>query len=373
MTKHKHRWTYKEAQALFDGVDAYGTGKWKEILKDPRFSAILVDRSNVDLKDKWRNIHAGLNGSRSRGKVKTLTTRKNTNPRLTYPVPLAVISPIEYGGSSHVEHGGSSHLKYGGSSHIEYGGGSIEYGGRPHIEHGGRPHIEHGGRPHIEHGGRPHIEHGGSPHIEHGDRLLIEHGGSPHTEHGGSPHIEHGGRPHIEHGGSPQIEHGGSPHIEHGGSPHIEHGGIPHIEHSGRLHIEHGGIPHIQHGGSSANKKPPPTHGEMISEAPASIEDPNGLNLDAICYSIEVDDCYKFKDNHNKEDAEPAGAETVEEIASTAAFWVAAAENRELAAIKGCEKADKLAELLAESIAGLQAAEEIYEKCKREGYVLFAS
>ena len=50
MTKHKHRWTRKEEEALYDGVKEYGTGKWKEILKDRRFSAILVDRSNVDLK-----------------------------------------------------------------------------------------------------------------------------------------------------------------------------------------------------------------------------------------------------------------------------------------------------------------------------------
>lgn len=87
---------------------------------------------------------------------------------------------------------------------------------------------------------------------------------------------------------------------------------------------------------------------------------------------MQVDDCYKFKDNHNKEDAEPVGAETVEEIASTAAYLVAEAENLELAAIKGCEKADKLAELLVESIAGLRVAEEIYEQCKLV-YITFLS
>nr|GEZ19496.1 hypothetical protein [Tanacetum cinerariifolium] len=60
-------------------------------------------------------------------------------------------------------------------------------------------------------------------------------------------------------------------------------------------------------------------------------------------------DCYKFKDNHNKEDAEPAvAAETEEKIASTAAKLVVKAENKKLAAIKACENADKLAELLEE-------------------------
>ena len=79
---------------------------------------------------------------------------------------------------------------------------------------------------------------------------------------------------------------------------------------------------------------------------------------------MQVDNCYKFKDNHNNEDAEPVGAETVEEIASTAACFVAEAENLKLVAIKGCEKADKLAELLDECTVRLQAAEEIYQECK---------
>ncbi|GKE03746.1 telomere repeat-binding factor 1-like protein [Tanacetum coccineum] len=130
MTKHKHIWTSEEEQALYAGVEKYGTGKWKKNLKDPRYSDILVDRSNVDLKDKWRNLHAALNGSRSRGKVKTLTTGKTTNHRLASPVPLAVISPIEYGGGSGIKYGGNSHIEYGGGSHIEYGGSS-------HIEHCG--------------------------------------------------------------------------------------------------------------------------------------------------------------------------------------------------------------------------------------------
>ncbi|GJV63213.1 telomere repeat-binding factor 1-like protein [Tanacetum coccineum] len=116
-------------QALYAGVEKYGTGKWKKNLKDPRYSAILVDRSNVDLKDKWRNLHAALNGSRIRGKVKTLTTGKTTNYRLASPVPLAVISPINYGGGSRI--------KYGGGSRTEYGGGYIEYGGGSRIEHCG--------------------------------------------------------------------------------------------------------------------------------------------------------------------------------------------------------------------------------------------
>nr|GEZ20507.1 telomere repeat-binding factor 1-like [Tanacetum cinerariifolium] len=154
MTKHKHIWTSEEEQALYAGVEKYGTGKWKKILKDPRYSAILVDRSNVDLKDKWRNLHAALNGSRSRGKVKTLTTGKTTNHRLASSVPLVVISPIEYGGGSCI--------KYGGGSRTEHGGGYIEYGGGSRIKYSGNSHIEYGGGSRIEYGGSSHIEHGGS-------------------------------------------------------------------------------------------------------------------------------------------------------------------------------------------------------------------
>ena len=31
-------------------------GRWKYIKTDPEFSQCLTNRSNVDLKDKWRNI-----------------------------------------------------------------------------------------------------------------------------------------------------------------------------------------------------------------------------------------------------------------------------------------------------------------------------
>ena len=34
----------------------YGPGKWRQIQKDPELQAMLRNRTNVDLKDKWRNI-----------------------------------------------------------------------------------------------------------------------------------------------------------------------------------------------------------------------------------------------------------------------------------------------------------------------------
>uniref|UniRef100_A0A6U0CDF1 Uncharacterized protein n=2 Tax=Ostreococcus mediterraneus TaxID=1486918 RepID=A0A6U0CDF1_9CHLO len=48
------RWSDDEKQALILGVEQYGLGQWKLIKEDSRFGPILVNRSNVDCKDKWR-------------------------------------------------------------------------------------------------------------------------------------------------------------------------------------------------------------------------------------------------------------------------------------------------------------------------------
>lgn len=50
------RWTEEEETALRVGVTRYGEGKWKRILCDPELAKFFVDRSNVDLKDKWRTL-----------------------------------------------------------------------------------------------------------------------------------------------------------------------------------------------------------------------------------------------------------------------------------------------------------------------------
>ena len=48
----------EEERALRDGVQKYGAGKWRAIQLDPTFGLALNHRSNVDLNDKWRNLHA---------------------------------------------------------------------------------------------------------------------------------------------------------------------------------------------------------------------------------------------------------------------------------------------------------------------------
>ncbi|XP_057784443.1 telomere repeat-binding factor 2-like isoform X3 [Salvia miltiorrhiza] len=66
----KQKWTSEEEAALKAGIQKYGIGKWSTILKDPEFSTVLRSRSNVDLKDKWRNLNCMANGLGSRHRAR---------------------------------------------------------------------------------------------------------------------------------------------------------------------------------------------------------------------------------------------------------------------------------------------------------------
>lgn len=105
----KHKWTAEEEAAIKAGIAKYGAGKWSIILKDPEFSTILHLRSNVDLKDKWRNIHVMTSGvgsrQRSRPGVKnvqpttkhvaisvTLSTVVDSDVKIADPKPLEITS-----------------------------------------------------------------------------------------------------------------------------------------------------------------------------------------------------------------------------------------------------------------------------------------
>ncbi|KAJ0241984.1 Telomere repeat-binding factor 2 [Hirschfeldia incana] len=92
----KQKWTPEEEAALKAGVLKHGTGKWRTILSDPQFSSVLKSRSNVDLKDKWRNISVtALWGSRKKAKLalkRNLSAPKqddNNNTTSLSIVPLA--------------------------------------------------------------------------------------------------------------------------------------------------------------------------------------------------------------------------------------------------------------------------------------------
>lgn len=50
MGNPKQKWTSEEEEALRAGVAKHGTGKWKDIQRDPEFNPFLSSRSNIDLK-----------------------------------------------------------------------------------------------------------------------------------------------------------------------------------------------------------------------------------------------------------------------------------------------------------------------------------
>ncbi|XP_031489206.1 single myb histone 4-like isoform X1 [Nymphaea colorata] len=75
----KQKWTAEEEEALRAGVDKHGAGKWRNIQKDPEFACWLAARSNIDLKDKWRNMNVSASGQGSREKSRSLKLKANPN------------------------------------------------------------------------------------------------------------------------------------------------------------------------------------------------------------------------------------------------------------------------------------------------------
>ncbi|CAK9177129.1 unnamed protein product [Ilex paraguariensis] len=88
MGNPKQKWTSEEEEALRAGVAKHGTGKWKNIQRDPEFNHLLYSRSNIDLKDKWRNLIVGTNGQGPREKSRTPKAKANPDAPAT-PMPSA--------------------------------------------------------------------------------------------------------------------------------------------------------------------------------------------------------------------------------------------------------------------------------------------
>ncbi|GAB4853768.1 hypothetical protein Ancab_017961 [Ancistrocladus abbreviatus] len=82
MGNPKQKWTAEEEEALRAGVAKYGPGKWKFIQRDPEFNQFLHSRSNIDLKDKWRNMSAAA-GQGSRDKLRTVKAKINPDAPVT--------------------------------------------------------------------------------------------------------------------------------------------------------------------------------------------------------------------------------------------------------------------------------------------------
>lgn len=98
----KQKWTSEEEDALRAGVDKHGAGKWRTIQKDPEFSHCLSTRSNIDLKDKWRNMIVSANGQGIREKSRTpkpkaqLTTQSSSqSPPIQAPAKVEKQPTVE--------------------------------------------------------------------------------------------------------------------------------------------------------------------------------------------------------------------------------------------------------------------------------------
>ncbi|CAI0430675.1 unnamed protein product [Linum tenue] len=92
----KQKWTAEEEAALKAGVVKHGTGKWRTILMDPEFSAVLQLRSNVDLKDKWRNINVtAIWGSRQKAKLALKSSPQTRNNDQSSSHPATVVRSNE--------------------------------------------------------------------------------------------------------------------------------------------------------------------------------------------------------------------------------------------------------------------------------------
>ncbi|KAL1531350.1 telomere repeat-binding factor 4-like [Salvia divinorum] len=87
----KQKWIAEEEEALRAGVAKHGAGKWKNIQRDPEFNHLLSSRSNIDLKDKWRNL-GPANGQGPR--VKSKATKGKLNPAEAPATPLPIAQTL---------------------------------------------------------------------------------------------------------------------------------------------------------------------------------------------------------------------------------------------------------------------------------------
>ncbi|KAJ6331041.1 hypothetical protein OIU76_009606 [Salix suchowensis] len=87
MGNPKQKWTSEEEEALRAGVAKHGTGKWKNIQRDPEFNPHLCSRSNIDLKDKWRNMTVSAGSQSVKDKSRTTKVKSNSDAAAAAPLP----------------------------------------------------------------------------------------------------------------------------------------------------------------------------------------------------------------------------------------------------------------------------------------------
>ncbi|CAO2841521.1 unnamed protein product [Amaranthus hypochondriacus] len=108
MGNPKQKWTSEEEEALRAGIAKHGPGKWKLIQKDPEFNPYLHSRSNIDLKDKWRNMSAAVQGSRDKSRpLKLKSPGQDVHPA----TPLVTSQPLAMLPAPVAQHETADHVK----------------------------------------------------------------------------------------------------------------------------------------------------------------------------------------------------------------------------------------------------------------------
>ncbi|KAL8139210.1 hypothetical protein V2J09_005231 [Rumex salicifolius] len=112
MGNPKQKWTPEEEEALRAGVAKYGAGKWKFIQRDPQYNRHLHSRSNIDLKDKWRNINAAAGQGSRTLKAKISQESTVTSPLLDDQTTAPALSVLHDSHTSKDLPDIKSHLRY---------------------------------------------------------------------------------------------------------------------------------------------------------------------------------------------------------------------------------------------------------------------
>ncbi|CAI9757688.1 unnamed protein product [Fraxinus pennsylvanica] len=89
----KLKWTSEEEEAIKAAVAKFGTGQWKNILKDPEFAPRLANRSNVQLKDKWRSMRIRSTVNKITPGAASTAKAQNAAAASLIPVGYAVDDP----------------------------------------------------------------------------------------------------------------------------------------------------------------------------------------------------------------------------------------------------------------------------------------
>ncbi|CAH1422815.1 unnamed protein product [Lactuca virosa] len=144
-------------------------------------------------------------------------------------------------------------------------------------------------------------------------------------------------------------------------------------------HVSSSAWPAPESSSDNNYKETGPWYHDMILEALSSVENPDGIDINSIHSYIENGNLYKIKhdvpvDHENNSDEQQEvnnnSEETEEDLASYVAYRIVVAEDAQRKAIEACKEADRLQNLVEESMAMLKFAEEAYEIALRDGIVL---